>query len=119
MVMGWLRGSVRGLSCVVGGDGAWGISSSVCCRAFASCSSALMVAKTSWGGGCRIIPGDVVLLGVLGDLLYGDGGGGIVLRCPSVWIVVEGWRVMVWRSFQLWNARRARRLCLVSPGGQG
>ena len=42
------------------------------------------------GLGCRIVPGDVVLLWVLGVLLYGDGGGGVVFRCPSVWIVVEG-----------------------------
>ena len=57
--IGCVRGSVRGLSCLVGGDGASGISSSVCCGAFASCNSALMVAKTSgrvgeaggWGGG--------------------------------------------------------------------
>ena len=40
--------------------------------------------------GCRIVPGDVVLLLVLGALLYRDGGAGVVLRCPSVWIVVEG-----------------------------
>ena len=40
--------------------------------------------------GCRIVPGDVVLLRVLGALLYGDGGVGVVFRCPSVWIVVEG-----------------------------
>ena len=84
------------VSWVVGGDGALGISSSGCCGAFASCSSALMVAKTSGrvgeagGVGCRIVPGDVVLLGVLEALLYGDGGGGVVFRCPSVWIVVEG-----------------------------
>ena len=94
VVMGWVRGSVRGLSCVVGGDGAWGISSSGCCGAFASCSSALMVAKTSGGGGggvgCRIVPGDVVPRWVLGVLLSGDGGGGVVFRCPSVRIVVEG-----------------------------
>ena len=59
VVMGWVRGSVRRLSCVVGGDRAWGISSSGCCGAFASCSSALMVGKTSgrvgeaggWGAG--------------------------------------------------------------------
>ena len=31
----------------------------------------------------------------------------------------RGWRVMVWRCFQLWNARRAWRPCLVSPGGRG
>ena len=53
VAMGWVRGSVRGLFCVVGGDGAWGISSSSCCGAFASCSSALMVAKTSGGWGRR------------------------------------------------------------------
>ena len=47
VVMGWVRCSVRGFSCVVGRDGAWGISSSGCCGAFASFSSALMVAKTS------------------------------------------------------------------------
>ena len=96
LVMRWVRGSVRGLSCVVGGDGAWGISLCVCCGAVASCSSALMVAKTSGrvgeagGVGCRIVPGDVVLLRVLGVLLYGDGGGYVVFRCPSVWMVVEG-----------------------------
>ena len=43
-----------------------------------------------WGVGCRIVPGDVILLWVLGVLLYGDGGGGVVFSCPSVWIVVEG-----------------------------
>ena len=42
------------------------------------------------GGGVGIVAGDVVLLRVLGALLYGDGGGGVVFRCPSVWIVVEG-----------------------------
>ena len=42
------------------------------------------------GVGCRIVPGDVVFLRVLGALLYGDGGCGIVFRCPSVRIVVEG-----------------------------
>ena len=40
--------------------------------------------------GCRIVPGDVVFLRVLGALLYGDEGGGVVFSCPSVWIVVEG-----------------------------
>ena len=40
--------------------------------------------------GCRIVPGDGVFLRVLGALLYGDGGGDVVFRCPSVWIVVEG-----------------------------
>ena len=35
LVMGWVRGSVRGFSCVVGGDGAWSISWSGCCGAFA------------------------------------------------------------------------------------
>ena len=40
--------------------------------------------------GCRIFPGDVVFLRVLGALLYRDAGGGVVFRCPSVWIVVEG-----------------------------
>ena len=49
VVMGWVRGSVRGFSCVVGGDGAWGISSSSCCGAFASWSSALM-GRTHLGG---------------------------------------------------------------------
>ena len=55
-----------------------------------------MVAKTSrrvgeaGGVGCRIVPGDVVILWVLGVLLYGDGGVGVVFRCPSVWIVLYG-----------------------------
>ena len=47
LVMGWVMGSCRQHSYAVGGDGAWGISSSDCCGAFASCSSALMVAKKS------------------------------------------------------------------------
>ena len=34
-------------------------------------------------------PGDVVLLWVLGVLLYGGSGGGVVFRCPWVWISVE------------------------------
>ena len=44
------------------------------------------------GGGvqCRIVPGDVVPRWVPGVLLYGDGGGGVVFRRPSVRIVVEG-----------------------------
>ena len=36
VVMGPVRGSLRGLSCAVGGDSAWGISSSGCCGACAS-----------------------------------------------------------------------------------
>ena len=44
------------------------------------------------GGGvqCPIVPGDVVPRWVPGVLLYGDGGGGVLFRCPSVQIVVEG-----------------------------
>ena len=42
------------------------------------------------GVGCRIIPGDMVPRWVPGVLLYGDGGGGVVFRCPSVRIVAEG-----------------------------
>ena len=42
------------------------------------------------GVGCRIVPGDVVLFRVLGALLYGDGGVGVISRCQSVCIVVEG-----------------------------
>ena len=38
------------------------------------------------------------------------------VRC-GLWS--RGWRVMLWRCFQLWNARRAWRPCLVSPGGRG
>ena len=56
VVMGWVRGSLWGFPCAVSGGGAWGIWSSACCGAFTSCSSALMVAKTSWrvgeAGGC-------------------------------------------------------------------
>ena len=118
VVTGWVGGSVRGFSCVVGGDGAWGISSSSCCGAFASCSSALMVAKTSgrvgkaggWGAGsfqvmwysCAVMAAVASLSGV---------------HLCGLWS--RGWRVMVWRCFQLWNARRAWRPCLVSPGGRG
>ena len=47
VVMGWVMGFLWGVSCAVCGVGAWGISSSGCCGAFASCSSALMMAKTS------------------------------------------------------------------------
>ena len=39
--------------------------------------------------GCRIIPGDVVFFRVLEALLYGDDVG-VVFRCPSVLIVVQG-----------------------------
>ena len=44
------------------------------------------------GGGvqCPIVPGDVVPRWVPGVLLYGDGGGGVLFRRPSVQIVVEG-----------------------------
>ena len=56
LVMGWARGSWWGRSCAAGGGGAWGISSSGSCGAFASCSPALMVAKMSGrvgeAGGC-------------------------------------------------------------------
>ena len=91
VVMEW----VRGFFCVVGGDGAWGISSSGCCGAFAFCSSALMVAKTSgrvgeaggWGAGSFQV---MWYSSGLSGLWDGDGGGGVVFRCPSVWIVVEG-----------------------------
>ena len=39
---------------------------------------------------CQIVPGEMVPCWVLGVLLYGDGGGGVVFRRPSVRIVVEG-----------------------------
>ena len=44
------------------------------------------------GGGlwCQIASGEVVTCWFLGILLYGDGGGGVVLRRPSLWIVVQG-----------------------------
>ena len=93
-MIGWARGSWSGRSCAVGGGGAWVISFSVCCGAFASCSSALMVAKTSWRVGeaegvrCPIVPGEMVPCWVLGVLLYGDCGVGVVFRRPSV--VAEG-----------------------------
>ena len=38
---------------------------------------------------CWIAAGEVVTCRVLGVLLYGDGGGGLVLRRPSLWIVVQ------------------------------
>ena len=38
---------------------------------------------------CWIAPGEMATCRVLGVLLYGDGGGGVVLRCPSLRIVVE------------------------------
>ena len=38
----------------------------------------------------RIVPGEMVPCWVLGVLLYGDDGGGVVCRRPSVRIVVEG-----------------------------
>ena len=96
LVMGWARDSWWGRSCAVFGAGAWGISSSGCCGAFVSCSSALMVAKMSWRVGeagsvwCRIVPGEMVPCWDLRVLLYGDGGGGVVFRPSSVPIVVEG-----------------------------
>ena len=86
LVMGLARGSWWARSCALGGGGAWGISSSGCCGAFASCSSALTVAKTSWMVGeagrvrCWIVPGGMVPCWVLG----------VVFRRPSVRMVVEG-----------------------------
>ena len=96
LVMGLARGSLLGHSCAVGGGVAWGISSSACCGAFASCSSVLMVEKKSSrvgeAGGlrCQIVAGEIVPCLVLGVLLYGDGGCGLVFRRASVRIVVEG-----------------------------
>ena len=51
LVMGCARGSWQRRSRVVRGGGAWGISLSGRCGAFASCSPALMVAKMSSGMG--------------------------------------------------------------------
>ena len=125
VVMGWVRGSVRGFSCVVGGDGAWGISSPSCCGAFAACCSAPMVANTSgrveeagaWGAGsfqvmwyCSGFSG--LCCTVMAAVALSSG----VHQC-GLWS--RGWRVMVWRCFQLWNARRVWRPCLVSLGRWG
>ena len=124
VVMGWVRGSVRGLSCVVGGDGAWGISSSVCCGAVASCSSALMVAKTSGrveeAGGWGAVTFQVMwypfgFSGLCCMVMAAEALSSGVPRC-GLWS--RGWRLMVWRCFQLWDARRAWRTCLVSSGGR-
>ena len=38
---------------------------------------------------CRIAPGEMVTCRVLRVLLYGDGGGGVIFRSPSLRIVVE------------------------------
>ena len=125
LVMGWVRGSVRGLSCVVGGDGAWGISSSSCCGAFASWSSALMVVKTSgrvgeaggWGAGSlQVMWYSSGFSGLCCTVMAAVASSSGVHRCGLWW---RGWRLMVWRCFQLWNARRAWRPCLMSPGGRG
>ena len=125
LMMGSARGSWWGRSCAVRGGGAWGISSSGCCLAFASCSSALMVAKTSWrvgeAGGCgaRSLQVRWYSAGFSGSccmvmaVLASSSG---VHRC-GLWS--RGWRVMVWWCFQLWNARRAWRPCRLSPGGRG
>ena len=50
------------------------------------------VLKGGRGGGvwCQIAPGEVVTRRVLGILLYGDAGGGVVLRSPPLWVVVQG-----------------------------
>ena len=105
VVMGWVRGSVHGLSCVVGGDDAWGTSLSRCCRAFASCSSALMVAKTSG----RVGEAGGWAAGSFQVMWYSSGFSGF---CCTVMAAValssgvhrrvswsSGWRVMVWRCF--------------------
>ena len=113
VVMGWVRGSVRGLSCVVGGDGAWGISSSGSCGAVGSWSSALMVAKTSgwvgeavgWGAGSfQVMWYPAGFSGSCYNVMAAVASSSGVNRC-GLWS--RGWRVMVWRCFQLWNARRA------------
>ena len=124
VVMGWMRGSLRGLSCVVGGDDSPGISSSGCCGAFASCSSALMVAKTSgrveeargWGAGSfRVMWYSPWFSGLCCTVMAAVASSSGVDRC-GLWS--RGWRVMAWQCFQLWNARRAWRPCLVSRGGR-
>ena len=71
------------------------------------------------GLGCRIVPGDVVLPGFSGlrcTVMAAVASSSGVHRC-GLWS--RGWRVMVWRCFQLWNGRRVWRPCLVSPGGRG
>ena len=81
---------------MVGGGGAWVISLSGRCGALASCSPALVVAKMSrtvgevGGAWCQRAAREVVTRRVIGFLLFGDGGGGIVLRCPSLWVVRQG-----------------------------
>ena len=68
---------------------------------------------------CRIVPGDMVPCLVVGVWLYGDGGGGVIFRCPFVRIVVKGVKGDGVVVFQLWNTRRAWRPCRVSLGGRG
>ena len=107
LVMGWASGSWWGRSCAVDRGGVWGISSSGCCGAFASYSSALMMAKTSWrvgeAGGCsagwfqvRWYPaafsGSCCMMMAVVASFSG------VHRCGMCW---RGWRVMVWWCLQL------------------
>ena len=119
------EGLCGGWSCVVGGDGAWGISSSSCCGAFASWSSALMVAKPSgrvgeaggWGArSFQVMWYSPGFSGLCCTVMAAVASSSGVHRC-GLWS--RGSRVTVWRCFQLWNARRAWWLCLVSPGGRG
>ena len=93
---GVVRGSLWGLSCAVGGGGAWGISSSGFLWGFRFlqfCTDGGEGLLQVGGGGlvqCRIVPGDVVPRWVPGVSLYGDGGGGVFFRRPSLRIVVQG-----------------------------
>ena len=82
VVMGWVRGSVRGL--FLCGWWGWCLGHLVVRLLWGFgflqfCAGGEDVWEGGGGGGvgCRIVPGDVVLLGVL---LYGDGGGGVVFR---------------------------------------
>ena len=51
--------------------------------------------QMSWRVG-RIAPVEVVTRQVVAVLLYGDCGCDDVLSCPSLWVVVQGWRMKVW-----------------------
>ena len=90
MVMGWVRGSLRGLSCVVGHLVVWLLWGFWFLEFCADGGEDVLEGGEGGGVVCRIVPGDMVPRCVPRVLLYGDAVGGVVFRRPSMQILGEG-----------------------------